>query len=75
MLVGNLILMHFFKFLAAQLVIISIISLWIGLGTPLTPTNREVRSVERPFLFKIILFQLYHNDFIYTFLVRLIPTI
>ena len=49
--------------------------MWIGLGTPLTPTNREVRSVERPFLFKIILFQLYHNDFIYTFLVRLIPTL
>ena len=34
----------------------------IGKGTPLTPTNREVRSVERPFLFKFISFQLYLNS-------------
>ena len=34
----------------------------IGKDTPLTPTNREVRSVERPFLFKFISFQLYLNS-------------
>ena len=31
-------------------------------GTPLTPTNREVRSVERPFLFNFISFQLDWNS-------------
>ena len=31
-------------------------------STPLTPTNREVRSVERPFLFKFISFQLDLNS-------------
>ena len=30
--------------------------------TPLTPTNREVRNVERPFLCKFISFQLYLNS-------------
>ena len=32
-------------------------------GTPLTPTNREAGSVERPFLFKFISFQFDLNSF------------